>query len=67
VYPNPSEPNATINLGDTFNRVEVYNAAGAKVAEYKDIDNISSIETSGVYFIKAVNDDKVRTCRIIVK
>ena len=67
VYPNPSEVNAQINLGDTFNRVEVYNAAGAKVVEYKETDNISGIETSGVYFIKAVNDDKVRTCRIVVK
>ena len=67
VYPNPSEANAQINLGDTFNRVEVYNAAGAKVSEYKETDNISGIETSGVYFIKAVNDDKVRTCRIVVK
>ena len=67
VYPNPSEVNSQINLGDTFDKVEVYNAAGAKVAEYKETDNIFGIETSGVYFIKAVNDDKVRTCRIIVK
>jgi hypothetical protein len=67
LYPNPSEVNSQINLGDTFDRVEVYNAAGAKVAEYKETDNIYGIEISGIYFIKAVNDDKVRTCRIIVK
>lgn len=67
VYPNPAKANAQINLGATFDRVEVYNAAGAKVAEYKETDNIYGIETSGVYFIKAVNGDKVRTSRIVVK
>lgn len=67
VYPNPTSANAPINLGATFDRVEVYNAAGAKVAEYRETDNITGIETSGVYFIKAVADDKVRTCRIVVK
>lgn len=67
IYPNPASANAQINLGETFDRVEIYNTAGAKIAEYRDTDKISGVETSGVYFIKAFNDNKVRNCRIVVK
>ena len=51
----------------TYDRVEVYNSVGAKVAEYADTDKIEGIETAGVYVIKAVDGNDVRNCRIIVK
>ena len=67
VFPNPTSVNAEINLGMTYDRVEVYNSVGAKVAEYADTDFIKGIETAGVYVIKAVDGNDVRNCRIIVK
>jgi hypothetical protein len=51
----------------TYDRVEVYNSVGAKVAEYADTDFIKGIETAGVYVIKVVAGSDVRNCRIIVK
>ena len=67
LYPNPTSVNAEINLEMTYDRVEVYNSVGAKVAEYADTDFIKGIETAGVYVIKAVDGNDVRNCRIIVK
>ncbi len=67
LYPNPTSVNAEINLGMTYDRVEVYNSVGAKVAEYADTDFIKGIETAGVYVIKVVAGSDVRNCRIIVK
>ena len=67
LYPNPASVNAEINLGMTYDRVEVYNSVGAKVAEYADTDFIEGIETAGVYVIKAVNGNDVRNCRIVVR
>ena len=67
LYPNPASVNAEINLGMTYDRVEVYNSVGAKVAEYFDTDKIEGIETAGVYVVKVVAGSDVRNCRIIVK
>ena len=67
LYPNPTSVNAEINLGMTYDRVEVYNSVGAKVAEYADTDFIEGIETAGVYVIKAVNGNDVRNGRIVVR
>jgi hypothetical protein len=67
VFPSPASVNAEINLGMTYDRVEVYNSVGAKVAEYADTDKIEGIETAGVYVIKVVAGSDVRNCRIIVK
>ena len=67
LYPNPASVNAEINLGMAYDRVEIYNSVGAKVAEYADTDFIEGIETAGVYVIKAVNGNDVRNCRIVVR
>jgi hypothetical protein len=67
LYPNPASVNAEINLGMTYDRVEVYNSVGAKVAEYADTDKIEGIETAGVYVIKVVAGNDVRNCRIVVR
>ena len=67
VYPNPANVNAEISLGMTYDRVEVYNAIGVKVAEYADVDRIGGIETAGVYVIKVTNDAEARNCRIVVR
>ena len=67
LYPNPASVNAEINLGMTYDRVEVYNSVGAKVAEYDDTDVIEGFETAGVYVIIGVNGKDIRNSRIIVR
>ena len=65
--PNPASVNAEINLGMTYDRVEVYNSVGVKVAEYDDTDVIEGFETAGVYVIIGVNGKDIRNSRIIVR
>ena len=67
LYPNPASVNAEINLGMTYDRVEVYNSVGVKVAEYDDTDVIEGFETAGVYVIIGVNGKDIRNSRIIVR
>lgn len=67
LYPNPASVNAEINLGMTYDRVEVYNSVGAKVAEYDDTDVIEGFEAAGVYVIIGVNGKDIRNSRIIVR
>jgi hypothetical protein len=67
VYPNPANINAEISLGTTYDRVEIYNAIGVKIAEYADVNRIGGIEAAGVYVIKVTNDDATRNCRIVVR
>ena len=67
IYPNPANVNSEINLGMTYDRVEVYNSIGVKVAEYSNIDNIDGIETAGAYLIKVVDNNEIRYCRLIVR
>ena len=67
VYPNPTNRNTEINLYANYDRVEVYNSLGVKIAEYSNVDNIDGIETAGVYHIKAVKNNEVKYCRLIVK
>ena len=67
VYPNPASVNAEIRLGMTYDKVEVYNAIGVKVAEYSNVDNIDGIETAGVYMLKVMNGNETRNCRIVVR
>ena len=67
LYPNPASVNAEINLGMTYDRVEVYNSVGAKVAEYDDTDVIEGFKTAGVYVIIGVNGKDIRNSRIIVR
>ena len=66
VCPNPANVNNEINLGKTFDRVEVYNSLGVKVAEYTNADRIDGIETSGIYVIKGFNDGNVVCCKLII-
>jgi hypothetical protein len=67
VYPNPANINAEISLGTTYDRVEIYNAIGVKIAEYSNDNKIDGIETSGVYLIKAMNDNEMRNYRVVVE
>ena len=66
VYPNPANINNEINLGKTFDKVEVYNSVGVKIIEYTNVDKIDGIETSGVYLIRVYNGDNVGCCRVVV-
>ena len=66
VCPNPANVNNEINLGKTFDRVEVYNSLGVKIAEYTNADRIDGIETSGIYVIKGFNDGNVVCCKLII-
>jgi hypothetical protein len=66
VCPNPANVNNEINLGKTFDRVEVYNSLGVKIAEYTNADRIDGIETAGIYVIKGFNDGNVVCCKLII-
>ena len=67
VYPNPANRNNEINLGMSFDRVEVYNSLGVKIAEYTNTDKIDGIETSGIYVIKGFNDGNVGCCKLGIR
>ena len=67
IYPNPANVNSEINLGMTYDRVEVYNSIGVKVAEYMNVDSIDGIETAGVYVIRLTNDNEMRNYRVVVE
>ncbi|MBR4156119.1 MAG: T9SS type A sorting domain-containing protein, partial [Bacteroidales bacterium] len=67
IYPNPANINSEINLGMTYDRVEVYNSIGVKVAEYMNVDSIDGIETVGVYVIRLTNDNEMRNYRVVVE
>ena len=67
LYPNPACRNTEINLGMTFDKVEVYNTIGVKVAEYSDVDRIEGLETTGVYMLRMTDDNNSYNCRIVIK
>ena len=67
IYPNPTKTNTEIKLGASFDRVEVYNTYGVKIAEYNNVDVVEGITRSGIYIIKVIKDNEIRNCRIIVK
>jgi hypothetical protein len=67
IYPNPTTTAAEINLNATFDKVEVFNALGVKVAEYSNVDSIDALETAGIYVIRATNNSVISHCRLVVK
>jgi hypothetical protein len=67
VYPNPTTANTAISFETTCDLVEVFNALGAKVAEYRNVETINGMEAAGVYLIRVTNDNAVQNCRLIVK
>ena len=67
VYPNPTNVNHVINLGMICDRVEVYNSAGVKLADYSNVDEIDGLDAAGIYIIRIINDKDVMNSRIIVR
>ncbi len=67
IYPNPTTTGTEINLQATCDKVEVFNALGAKVAEYQNVDTIDALETAGIYVIRITNNGNVQNCRLVVK
>jgi len=67
MHPNPANINKEINLGATYDKVEVYNTLGAKIAEYDNINKLPGMETSGIYMIKAVAGNETKYNKLIVK
>ena len=67
VYPNPVNAGEEINLGMTYDKVEIYNAIGAKIAEYNNVNKLAQIEIAGVYVIKATIGGEVKYDRLIVQ
>ena len=67
IYPNPTTTGTEINLQATCDKVEVFNALGAKVAEYQNVDSIDALETAGIYVIRITNNGNVQNCRLVVK
>ncbi|MBE6338268.1 MAG: T9SS type A sorting domain-containing protein [Lentimicrobiaceae bacterium] len=67
IYPNPTTTGTEINLEATCDKVEVFNALGLKVAEYRNVDSIDALETAGIYVIRITNNGNVQNCRLVVK
>ena len=67
IYPNPTTTNSTINLNAVYDKVEVFNSVGVKIAEYANVDNIDPLQTAGVYVIRISNNNDVTHCRLVVK
>ncbi len=67
IYPNPTTTGTEINLEATCDKVEVFNALGVKVAEYRNVDTIDALETAGIYVIRITNNGNVQNCRLVVK
>ena len=67
VYPNPVDKDSEIFLGKEYEKVEIYNTLGVKIAEYTNVDSIEGIETSGVYVVKVISNAKVSYSRVIVR
>ncbi len=67
IYPNPTTTGKEINLQATCDKVEVFNALGAKVAEYQNVDSIDALETAGIYVIRITNDSNVQNCKLVVR
>ena len=67
IYPNPTTTGTEINLQATCDKVEVFNALGAKVAEYQNVDSIDALETAGIYVIRITNDSNVQNCKLVVR
>ena len=67
IYPNPTTTGTEINLQATCDKVEVFNALGVKVAEYRNVDSIDALETAGIYVIRITNNGNVQNCRLVVK
>ena len=67
IYPNPTTTGTEINLQATCDTVEVFNALGAKVAEYQNVDSIDALETAGIYVIRITNNSNVQNCKLVVR
>jgi len=78
IYPNPFNPNTTINYSldsDSFVSINVFDAAGRVVAElvndnvsagYHDVVWNASNSASGVYFLKMVSGNDVFTNKLML-
>ncbi len=67
IYPNPTTTGVQINLDTRCEKVEIFNALGAKVAEYQNVDTIDALETAGIYVIRLTNNGEIKHTRLVVK
>ena len=67
LYPNPTIVNHPISLGMIYDKVEVYNSIGVRIADYSNVDSIDGMEAAGIYIIRVVNDKDVKFSRIVVR
>jgi hypothetical protein len=71
IYPNPTNSSITIISGISFNRVEVMNALGQKVGEYKISESSSYSlalpEKNGVYMVKIYSNESITIKRVVKK
>lgn len=67
VYPNPVKTNTEIYFNKMAERVELYNAVGVKIDEYRNCTKIDGIRTAGVYMVKIINNGITEYCKLIVK
>ena len=70
VFPNPSNGTFNLNLGAGQWEVEIYDITGRKVYENR-MDGRSAIDLGqcqkGIYFLKATNESKTLTAKIMVR
>lgn len=74
IYPNPSNGEFTINLGNsnlTKFDIYIYNNLGKIVYKKQNLNEISYLKlnnlTSGIYNVKIINNNQIKTKKLIIK
>lgn len=72
VYPNPASESMTVVAGDNFSRVELLNSNGQTIRSFSLANSDQTIIErnglpSGVYFLRFVGQDEVKTEKVIFR
>lgn len=72
VYPNPATESLTVVAGDNFSRVELLNSNGQTIRSFSLANSDQTIIErnglpSGVYFLRFVGQDEVKTEKVIFR
>jgi len=66
VYPNPTTEKITIT-SPNFERIEIYNTNGTLVKETNNKEIDISNQPKGVYFVKVIGKENIRTVKLILE